>query len=133
MLAPGPPGQAIVNFAERPAQSANINRRFGKTPAFLKKVKLRQQFLRLAHGKDGHEHRAALGKSLFQRQGQPFDFPVAGKAFGTRLRAARRLDDQDVDIAGKFRRAHECLVGEIDITRVKNRAPAMMQRRSHRT
>ena len=77
-------------------------------------MKLRKEFLRLAHGEDGHEHCAAFGEGLFERNGEPFHHGLAREILRARLRTARGLDDQRVDVlAREFRRAQDRLVQKL--------------------
>ncbi len=132
VLSPGAARQPVVNFREGPAQSADINRGLGNAAHLLQEVELGQQLLRLAHGEDRHQGRAALGKRLLQRDGELLHDLVAGKALGPRLRAAGRLRDEHVDVlAREIGPAQDRLVGEIDIAGIENGAATMADRRAH--
>ena len=73
MLPAGAGGQAVVDLGEGAAEASDVDGRLRQPPLSLEKMELREEFLGLAHGKDGHEHRAALCEGLLDRHGQPFD------------------------------------------------------------
>ena len=109
---------------EPPAQGA----------AFACTMQQSEKFLRFAQGKNGNKH----GRTFVQRRLQGADeallLRLARESFRHRTVPPRRLHDEHVDVLlGKFGRAHQRLVFEIDVPRVKNASPLGPDERTSRT